>query len=74
MPKAIIKDKVSNILIAPPPPFGRVTICMSSSTLYIFFKTPSINNNKITLKYKKLELIFTYVIIKKTKKGDNWEK
>lgn len=43
---------------------------MSSSTLYIFFKTPSINN-KITLKYKKLELIFTYVIIKKTKKGDN---
>lgn len=46
---------------------------MSSSTLYIFFKTPSINNNKITLKYKKLELIFTYVIIKKTKKGDNWE-
>jgi len=44
---------------------------MSSTLLYIFYKIPSIHINKTTLKYKKLELIFPYVIIKKTKKGDN---
>lgn len=48
-------------------------LSMSSTLLYIFYKIPSIHINKTTLKYKKLELIFPYVIIKKTKKGDNWE-